>query len=206
MNKHRFTTAQGNIETRNSKTRTYTHVVVGRHAAAADKRNAERVLAHTEADIAYAEKCIAAGDFSAHYGRTECEDTIARKSAKLPELRAAVEADYTDGPEVVLRWSSSAENAHKAANGEFAKHGTWLGLRVAEVDSDETPAPEAVEVAEVAEVEADEAPEAGTPAAAAAELARRKANKVAGAARTEAASDWAFNASGPELKALAAGE
>lgn len=47
----------------------------------------------------------------------------------------------------------------------------------------------------------------GTPEAAVAELARRKANKIAkrtGGERIEAASDWAFQASGPELKALAA--
>lgn len=29
-NKHTFTTAEGNVETRNSKSRVYTHVVVGR--------------------------------------------------------------------------------------------------------------------------------------------------------------------------------
>ena len=57
------------------------------------------------------------------------------------------------------------------------------------------------------EVTTDAAPEPGTAAAALVELARRASNKLVKrtgeGTRIEAASEWAFQASSSELKALA---
>ena len=121
----KFTVAlpNGTVATRTSATKTYTHAVVSEQHPAALAAD-ERVQAASHRDQA---------DKYEAEGRMDVVATLLeyarRHDAKAAEYEAMTEPVY-----VVMRWSGSEENAHKAARGEFDYFTKFGPVYVVQVD------------------------------------------------------------------------
>lgn len=144
-NKFSYTFPDGRINTRNSKTMLYTHVVIGRRDVAADYA---RAVARAEATVRLNwafHVSIVDGTYRSAVGRqydTRTPEEIARSQAQIEggidaaiaRAQAAVQpVAARDANLVVLQWSQSAANATKAC-GSWIKNG-WHDVRVSPVDA-----------------------------------------------------------------------
>lgn len=132
MNKHTHTLPDGTKDTRSSKNRTYTHVIIGRRNLARERRSAEDCRAMYAKNFAFYQRvantpvgqpwddngrCLTTADEQAKYAAIVAQHGTAEAYADAQVRKSLERIGSADaGPWGVLQWSMSEANAAKSLN------------------------------------------------------------------------------------------
>ena len=137
MNKHSAQLPNGEITTRNSKTRTYTHMVAGRRSAESKREEMRAQIAGLLAEAARYEgtlEKLRAGEYRWTFRTGEAinetveqdieqfEKWVADHTAKAEKLQSVLDADQFEDSWHDLGWCGRPDLAQKKADSESGKY------------------------------------------------------------------------------------